>query len=68
MAFPVRTCALIGRFADPRVAETVGALLPHLHARGVAGAGRATTPTLPAASTGVTRVPEEAARQRARTS
>ena len=32
MAFPVRTCALVGRFADPRIAETVGALLPHLRA------------------------------------
>lgn len=30
MAFPVRTCALVGKFADPRVAESVGALLPHL--------------------------------------
>jgi NAD+ kinase len=36
MAFPVRTCALVGRFADPRIAETVGALLPHLQRRGVA--------------------------------
>ena len=35
MAFPVRTCALVGRFADPRVAESVGALLPHLAGRGV---------------------------------
>ena len=35
MAFPVRTCALVGRFADPRVAESVGALLPHLKSRGV---------------------------------
>src|SRR5215469_16562767 len=35
MAFPVRTCALVGRFADPRVAESVGALLPHLRSRGV---------------------------------
>jgi NAD+ kinase len=35
MAFPVRTCALVGRFADPRIAETVGALLPHLQRRGV---------------------------------
>ncbi len=33
MAFPVRACALIGRFSDPRVAESVGALLPHLKAR-----------------------------------
>jgi NAD+ kinase len=36
MAFPVRTCALVGRFADPRIAETVGALLPHLQRRGIA--------------------------------
>ena len=35
MAFPVRTCALVGRFADPRVAESVGALLPHLESLGV---------------------------------
>lgn len=35
MAFPVRTCALVGRFADPRIAESVAALLPHLAARGV---------------------------------
>jgi NAD+ kinase len=33
MAFPVRACALIGRFSDPRVAESVGALLPHLKSR-----------------------------------
>jgi NAD+ kinase len=33
MAFPVRACALIGRFADPRVAESVSALLPLLKAR-----------------------------------
>src|SRR5215467_10599110 len=35
MAFPVRTCALVGRFADPRVAESIGTLLPHLESRGV---------------------------------
>jgi NAD+ kinase len=35
MAFPVRACALVGRFADPRIAETVAALLPHLQRRGV---------------------------------
>jgi NAD+ kinase len=34
MAFPVRACALIGRFSDPRVAESVGVLLPHLQSRG----------------------------------
>ena len=35
MAFPVRTCALVGRFSDPRVAESVATLLPHLRSRGV---------------------------------
>ncbi len=35
MAFPVRSCALVGRFTDARVAETVIALLPHLASRAV---------------------------------
>lgn len=35
MGFPVRLCALIGRFSDPRVAESVSALVPHLLSRGV---------------------------------
>ena len=35
MGFPVRKCALIGRFVDPRVAESMSALLPYLKARGV---------------------------------
>jgi len=35
MAFPVRSCALIGRFADPRVAESMSSLLPHLKSHGV---------------------------------
>lgn len=35
MSFPVRVCALVGRFADPRVAESVAILVPHLAARGV---------------------------------
>lgn len=35
MAFPVRRCALVGRFSDPRVAESVGLLVPHLLARQV---------------------------------
>src|SRR5258705_6630942 len=37
MAFPVRCCALVGRFEDPRIAESVSALLPHLASRGVRG-------------------------------
>jgi len=35
LAFPVRCCALVGRFADPRIAESVSTLLPHLTSRGV---------------------------------
>ena len=35
MAFPVRVCAFVGRFADPRVQESVALLLPHLAGRGV---------------------------------
>jgi NAD+ kinase len=35
MGFPVRTCALVGRFSDPRVAESVATLLPHLTSRRV---------------------------------
>jgi NAD+ kinase len=35
MGFPVRLCALIGRFSDPRVAESVEALVPHLLSRHV---------------------------------
>jgi NAD+ kinase len=35
MGFPVRLCALVGRFSDPRVAESVGALVPHLLSRDV---------------------------------
>lgn len=35
MAFPVRVCAVVGRFSDPRVAESASSLLPHLVERGV---------------------------------
>lgn len=35
MAFPVRVCALVGKFSDPRVAESVWALLPHLASHGI---------------------------------
>src|SRR5262245_56531228 len=35
MAFPVCTCALVGRFTDPRVAESLSGRLPHLRARQV---------------------------------
>ena len=64
MAFPVRTCALVGRFSDPRIAESVATLLPHLTSRGVrilvadsAGPG--------APDGGVTRVPESEIGERA---
>ena len=35
MVQPAQACALIGRFSDPRVAESALALLPHLKKRGV---------------------------------
>lgn len=35
MALPVRTCALVGRFTDSRVAESAQALLAHLASRQV---------------------------------
>lgn len=63
MAFPVRSCALIGRFTDPRVAETLNALLPHLKSRGVEVlVSEAASGIDPAA---VVRVPEQSLGQRA---
>jgi NAD+ kinase len=56
MAFPVRSCALVGRFTDARVAETVNALLPHLKSRGVQVLLSDAAPGIDAA--GVVRVPE----------
>ena len=35
MAFPARACALVGRFTDPQVAETLNVLVPHLVSRKV---------------------------------
>ncbi len=35
MVQPAQACALIGRFSDPRVAESALALLPHLKKRGI---------------------------------
>jgi NAD+ kinase len=64
MAFPVRTCALVGRFADPRIAESLGTLLPHLAARGVRVlVSESAELDVPAA--GVTRVPEDEIGERA---
>jgi NAD+ kinase len=57
MAFPVRCCALVGRFADARIAESVSVLLPHLARRGVRVlVSEDTAGGAPLA--GVTRVPE----------
>lgn len=64
MGFPVRACALIGKFSDPRVAETVTALLPHLVARGLSVLVSEEAP-LPDAAHGWTRVPEPAIAERA---
>ncbi len=63
MAFPVRSCALIGRFSDARVAETVNALLPHLRSRGVQVLVSDAAPGIDAA--GVVRLPETALGERA---
>ena len=57
MAFPVRTCALVGRFSDPRIAESVAALLPHLASRSV-GVLIAEPAGPDAPTEGVTHVPE----------
>jgi NAD+ kinase len=35
MPLPAQACALIGRFSDPRVAESAMTLLPHLKNRGI---------------------------------
>jgi NAD+ kinase len=64
MAFPVRTCALVGRFADPRIAESVGALLPHLAQRGVEVLVSEDA-ELGAAGSAVTRVPAREIGERA---
>ncbi|MGB6602749.1 MAG: NAD(+)/NADH kinase [Steroidobacteraceae bacterium] len=57
MAFPVRSCALVGRFNDPRVAETAAALLPHLAERGVGVLMSEDAATMTAGAA-ATRVPE----------
>src|ERR1700684_2383395 len=56
MTFPVRSCALVGRFADPQVAEPLSVLVPHLAARKIKVLVGAQTP-LPPAMAGVVRVP-----------
>ena len=64
MAFPVRTCALVGRFADPRVAESAAALLSHLARRGVQVLVSEDAELDPSAR-GVTRMPERQFGERA---
>jgi NAD+ kinase len=63
MAFPVSSCAVVGRFADARVAETVNALLPHLLSRGVQVLLSSASPDTGAA--GVARVSDAAIGERA---
>jgi len=58
MALPAQACALIGRFSDPRVAESALTLLPHLKNRGVSALLPDTDP-LDAPADLVTRVPED---------
>jgi NAD+ kinase len=58
MALPAQACALIGRFSDPRVAESALTLLPHLKKRGVRALLPDTDP-LVVSSDLVERIPEE---------
>ncbi|GAC1459593.1 MAG: NAD(+) kinase [Steroidobacteraceae bacterium] len=53
----VRTCAIVGRFSDARIAESVAALLPHLASRGVQALAAEGAP-LGEAGRRVTRIPE----------
>src|SRR5262245_65989120 len=64
MALPAQACALIGRFSDPRVAESALTLLPHLKNRGVSALLPDTDP-LDAPADLVTRVPEDEIADRA---
>jgi NAD+ kinase len=64
MAFPVRKCALVGRFADPRIGDCLAALLPHLTSRGVQVLV-SEDDELAATLSDVTRVPEREIGERA---
>jgi NAD+ kinase len=64
MALPAQACALIGRFSDPRVAESALTLLPHLKTRGVTALLPANDP-LDVAAELVLRVPEDEIASRA---
>jgi NAD+ kinase len=56
MAFPVRACALVGRFADPQVAEPLSVLVPHLQSRQIKVLVSDETP-LPRAMQSIVRTP-----------
>ena len=58
MALPAQACALIGRFSDPRVAESALTLLPHLKKRGIRALLPDTDPLVVSADL-VERVPED---------
>jgi NAD+ kinase len=64
MALPAQACALIGRFSDPRVAESATTLLPHLKKRGVRALLPESDP-LDAPASLVERIPEEQIAERA---
>jgi NAD+ kinase len=57
MGFPVRLCALVGRFSDPRVAESVNVLIPHLLSRQIEVI-ISTETTYSGEATGIRRIPE----------
>jgi NAD+ kinase len=58
MGFPVQLCALVGRFSDPRVAESVGLLVPHLLSRQVKVIVSEET-AYPEADPAIVRIPEK---------
>src|SRR3569833_2840496 len=58
MGFPVRRCALVGRFSDPRVAESVDVLIPHLLSRQIQVI-ISTEATYSGDPAGIVRIPEE---------
>ena len=64
MALPVRTCALVGRFTDSRVAESAHALLAHLATRQVTVLVHNGAP-FPGVQAPMLRVPEEELGRRA---
>jgi len=65
MALPVRTCALVGRFMDSRVAESAHALLAHLATRQVDVLVSDTTETIAGSGLAPLRVPESELARRA---